>query len=69
MPGPVNHKLRYTTGSDPRNYVVRCKCGWSYSGTYRAVHKRGPMHVEIFANEPLRWNDKGRQAEMPQVWY
>lgn len=55
------HKLRYHQGTDARNYVVRCNCGWAASGTWRGVHDRGRVH--FLQDNPLTWNDPARKYQ------
>lgn len=59
------HALNYTKGSDPRNHVVRCSCGYAFSSTYLAVRMRGAVHVRRFAEEHRTWADPKRDEEMP----
>lgn len=58
------HELTFNAGTNARNHVVRCTCGWAYSNTYLAVRERGGMHRVLFADEDRRWNDPKRYAEM-----
>lgn len=61
------HQLKYTEGSDARNHIVKCSCDWSFSGTYKAVRERGPIHCTVFRSEDHAWNDPLRQMMMPLV--
>ena len=61
----ASHPLRFKAGSDARNHIVSCECGWAYSGTYRGVRKRGAVHVEVFGREFAPWTAKWRQTAMP----
>lgn len=54
----VKHDIGYVKGTDPRNHIVKCSCGFSASDTYLAVRKRGQFHKE--QDNPLAWDDPGR---------
>lgn len=59
------HELRYENGTDARNHVVRCSCGWAFSSTYHDTRKRGNLHTHVFHDEDRKWNDPRRQILMP----
>lgn len=61
----MNHQIKCAPGTDPRNHIVTCECGWKYSGTYKGVRERGDLHTKVFAFEDRRWNDPRRHTEMP----
>ena len=61
----MDHKIVFAKGSDARNYVATCECGWAYSGTYRAVRERAEVHKICFEFEDRKWNDPRRRTEMP----
>ena len=73
----MTHQLSHDTGLDRdgeclpgrdcRNNVIRCSCGWAYSGTYRDVEHRGATHVDVFErnDERRKWNDPRRATAMP----
>ena len=66
------HNLTYTqhtTDPHPRNHIVRCTCGWASSGTWKAVHERGPIHLIVFRHETRAWNDPDRTQAMPMAAY
>lgn len=62
---PADHTVKFKRGSDPRNHIARCNCGYGYAGTYRAVRERADIHRTVFAHEYHPWNDRGRAAIMP----
>ena len=55
------HKTNFEEGTDARNNIVRCECGWAYSGTYHEVHTRALSHQA--RNNTLRWDDPMRKLE------
>ena len=59
------HKVKFESGTNARNHVVRCKCGYAYSNTSLAVRARGLVHLQVFEGEIHRWNDPRRTANMP----
>jgi hypothetical protein len=61
----MNHRMQFKEGSDARNHVVGCECGWRYSGTYRAIRDRAMTHSAVFMDEDRAWNDPRRRAQMP----
>lgn len=61
------HELRYEKGTDARNHIVRCSCGWAFSSAYHDTRNRGDLHMRAFKDEDRRWNDKRRQTEMPHT--
>lgn len=61
------HKLCYIEGTDARNHIVKCGCGWSFSSTHNAVRERGRFHVAAFDNELRAWSDPQRKTMMPTV--
>ena len=65
------HNLTYTqhVPENPRNHIVRCQCGWASSGTFKAVHERGPIHLAVFKNETRAWSDPDRTQAMPMAAY
>jgi hypothetical protein len=65
----TDHTLRFKHGTDPRNFTVRCICGWAYSGTYRTVRERGMTHQFAFQGEARAWNDPRRTANMPPAHF
>lgn len=65
--GYASHRLRFKPGTDPRNHIVRCDCGWSYSNTHNAVRSRGLTHAQTFKDETRDWDDKKRTTVMPMT--
>ena len=57
----MKHTLTYTEGTDARNHVARCSCGWAYGSTYNDCRSKGFSHVDN--NSRLYWNDPRRQFE------
>lgn len=55
------HDLIMTKGTDARNHVVRCTCGWAASDTFKDIRKRGEFHLR--QDNPLAWNDPARQFQ------
>lgn len=54
----MKHATTFTKGTDARNHVVRCSCGWAYSSTFLACRERTVDHVS--ENNYLRWTDPRR---------
>jgi hypothetical protein len=61
----MEHTLEFQDGTDPRNHIVKCSCGWSFSSTYKGVRDRGLIHQQVFAKEEHRWDDPLRKTVMP----
>lgn len=61
----MNHKCEFVKGTDARNHIAKCECGWEFSGTYRSVHDRAQTHSVAFADEDRGWNDLRRRTMMP----
>ena len=61
----MEHTLEFIAGTDPRNHVVKCSCGWAFSSTYKGVRERGQTHQEVFAEEERKFNDPLRKTVMP----
>lgn len=59
------HATRYQEGTDARNHIMRCSCGFSCSGTYKAIGERAKLHREVFKFEWAAWNSPERKASMP----
>jgi hypothetical protein len=59
------HYVKYLTGTDANNHIVRCECGWSFVSTYLATRQRANVHRIMFAHEELRWDNPLRRAVMP----
>jgi acetone carboxylase gamma subunit len=59
------HETTFICGTDTRNYIVRCSCGYAFSGTCRAVEERASTHRTAFMFEERRWNDPRRTTYMP----
>lgn len=59
------HDLSYQEGTDARNHVAKCSCGWAGSETYLGVRDRGNLHKIVFADEDRLWRDPRRQTVMP----
>ena len=36
----THHQVKYEDGGDARNHIVKCTCGWAYSGTWKTVRER-----------------------------
>lgn len=54
----MKHATTFTKGTDARNHVIRCSCGWAYSSTFVACRERADGHAE--ENNYLRWTDPRR---------
>ncbi len=61
----MEHKCTFTKGTDARNHIARCECGWSFSGTYLAIRARARLHGQVFFDETRSWRDSRREALMP----
>lgn len=61
----MTHQTNFTLGTDARNHIVRCSCGWAFSGTYIAIRDRANIHRYAFKDEYRKWNDPQRRTEMP----
>ena len=61
----MDHITSHRKGSDPRNHVGRCTCGYAYSGTFKAVSERMAVHKSEFTDEHRAWNDPRRLTQMP----
>ena len=55
----------YYPGRDSRNIIVRCSCGWAYSGMLFTCEQRGLIHTGAFRRELREWTDPDRRAVMP----
>jgi len=55
------HETSYRKGTDARNHVATCKCGWAASGTWKDVRSRGAFHLA--QDNPLSWFDRGREFQ------
>lgn len=55
------HKVAYIEGTDARNHIAKCECGWAASGTYRDVRHRGSFHAD--QDNSLEWRDPRRAAQ------
>jgi hypothetical protein len=55
------HKVSYQKGTDARNYIAKCVCGWLGSGTYRDAKSRGEFHLA--QDNPLAWHDPMRAVQ------
>ena len=64
----THHQVKYEDGEDARNHIVKCTCGWAYSGTWKTVRERGPVHMRVFRDEDKRWNDPRRVTHMPGAY-
>jgi len=38
------HLTTYEPGTDARNHIARCSCGWAYSGTHLEVRRQAVLH-------------------------
>ncbi len=57
----MNHTVNFRPGTDPRNHIAVCACGWKYSDTYRRIREVADGH-RIEANY-LAWHDPRRLTE------
>jgi hypothetical protein len=55
------HKLTFEKGTNPRNHIVRCSCGWAYASTHHDVTEIGYEHQR--KNNPLTWLDPKRKFQ------
>jgi hypothetical protein len=65
----MEHITQNTKGTDARNHLSKCACGWSVSGTYLGVRARATVHRIVFKDEHRLWNDPKRRTEMPPRGY
>jgi hypothetical protein len=64
----MNHVVTLMPGTDARNWVARCTCGWGHSNTFVATNQRSVVHEDTFANYGRMWNDPYRMREMPPAF-
>lgn len=64
-PATQIHQSTFTRGSDARNHIARCQCGWGCSGTYNSVRTRAEIHRVTFGYENHAWTHPQRKAVMP----
>lgn len=62
----TKHDLTYIKGTDARNHIVKCSCGFAASDTYLSVRKRGQYHIE--QKNPLRWDDPRREYQSDRYY-
>ena len=55
------HNLNHIKGTDARNHIVRCACGWAYSSTL--LECRQMAHNHLLENNEYKWNDPRRYAQ------
>lgn len=60
---PISHELTHIKGTDARNHVVRCTCGWAYSSTHLDCKSRALNHVIEY--NVRRWDDPRRYDMRP----
>lgn len=65
---PMEHKITTRKGTDARNHVAKCACGWAYCNTRKRVLDRISDHMRAFEHEPRAWNDPLRAAVMPMAY-
>lgn len=64
----MKHRMDFEDGTDARNYIGRCSCGYEISGTYLQVRNRAALHLHYFVSEPYAWYDSRRTTMMPPTY-
>lgn len=63
----MTHKTQLIPGSDPRNWKVKCSCGWAFSTTQKGCNQMRMFHTR--EDSPYRWDDP-RRVNLPDTrWY